>query len=88
MSKKCLGGGELDTAEKECQNPLVLEGQCGRIFLSPSEGAGLNGWLLSCDLKRRTAQPLPCFLGCHAGMCRRCLCPSPERSRREAPPAS
>jgi len=39
-------------------------GQCGRLFLSACEDAGLNGWLLSCDLNQRTAETVPCFMGC------------------------
>lgn len=60
----------------------------GRIFLSTSEDADLNGRLLNCDLKQRGATDSALFsglLGDHAGMCRRWLCPSPEGSRREAP---
>lgn len=37
--------------------------QCGRLFLPASQGAGLNGWMLGCNLKQRTAQTLALFLG-------------------------
>lgn len=88
--KECQGGEEPPGEVPPGRDAKIrcFEDQCGRIFLSTSEDADLNGWLLSCDLNQRGATDSTLFsglLGDHAGMCKRWLCPSPEGSRREAP---